>query len=38
VGLDRIDIAACRRRGVEVVHTPDANSQAVAEYVFAVPA
>jgi D-3-phosphoglycerate dehydrogenase len=35
VGLDRIDVAACRRRGVEVVHTPDANSQAVAEYVFA---
>lgn len=35
VGLDRIDVAACRARGVEVVHTPDANSQAVAEYVFA---
>lgn len=35
VGLDRIDVAACRRRGVEVVHTPDANSVAVAEYVFA---
>ena len=35
VGLDRIDVAECRRRGVEVVHTPDANSQAVAEYVFA---
>jgi D-3-phosphoglycerate dehydrogenase len=35
VGLDRIDVEACRRRGVEVVHTPDANSQAVAEYVFA---
>lgn len=35
VGLDRIDVAACRARGVEVVHTPDANSAAVAEYVFA---
>lgn len=35
VGLDRIDVAACREKGVEVVHTPDANSSAVAEYVFA---
>lgn len=35
VGLDNIDVAACRARGVEVVHTPDANTQAVAEYVFA---
>lgn len=35
VGLDNIDIAACRARGVEVVHTPDANGQAVAEFVFA---
>jgi len=35
VGLDRIDVRECRRRGVEVVHTPDANSVAVAEYVFA---
>ncbi|MDX2130723.1 MAG: NAD(P)-dependent oxidoreductase [Planctomycetota bacterium] len=35
VGLDRIDVAECRRRGVQVVHTPDANSTAVAEYVFA---
>lgn len=33
VGLDNIDVAACRARGVEVVHTPDANTQAVAEYV-----
>lgn len=36
VALDNIDVAACRRRGVEVVHTPGANSDAVAEYVFAV--
>jgi len=35
VGLDRIDVEACRARGVEVVHTPDANTTAVAEYVFA---
>lgn len=35
VGLDRIDLEECRRRGVAVVHTPDANSTAVAEYVFA---
>ncbi len=35
VGLDRIDVAACRAQHVEVVHTPDANSSAVAEYVFA---
>ena len=33
VGLDNIDVAACRRRGIEVVHTPDANTQAVVEYV-----
>jgi len=35
VGLDRIDVAECRRRGIEVVHTPCANTVAVAEYVFA---
>ena len=33
VGLDNIDVAACRARGVEVVHTPDANTRAVAEFV-----
>jgi D-3-phosphoglycerate dehydrogenase len=33
VGLDNIDVAACRRRGVEVVYTPDANTRAVVEYV-----
>ncbi|MEM6393213.1 MAG: NAD(P)-dependent oxidoreductase [Planctomycetota bacterium] len=32
VGLDNIDIPACRARGVEVVYTPDANTQAVVEY------
>ncbi len=35
VGLDNVDVASCRARGVEVVHTPDANTQAVAEYVVA---
>jgi phosphoglycerate dehydrogenase-like enzyme len=34
VGLDHIDLAACRARGVRVVHTPDANTQAVVEYVL----
>ena len=34
VGLDNIDVAACRAAGVEVVHTPDANTQAVVEYVL----
>ena len=34
VGLDNIDVAACRRRGIEVVYTPDANTQAVVEYLF----
>lgn len=31
VGLDNIDVPACRARGVEVVHTPDANTRAVVE-------
>jgi len=35
VGLDNIDLPACIARGVRVVYTPDANSQAVAEYTFA---
>ena len=35
VALDNIDVAACRCRGIEVVHTPGSNSSAVAEYVFA---
>lgn len=35
VGLDAIDVDACRRRGIRVVYTPEANSQAVAEYFFA---
>lgn len=35
VGLDNIDLDACRRRSVRVVHTPDANTQAVVELVAA---
>lgn len=33
VGLDNVDAAACERRGVRVFNTPDANTQAVVEYV-----
>src|SRR5207344_2321854 len=31
---ESIDIAACRRRGVEVVYTPNANTWAVGDFVF----
>lgn len=34
VGLENIDVPACRARGVEVVYTPEANTHAVADYVF----
>jgi phosphoglycerate dehydrogenase-like enzyme len=34
VGLDNVDVPACRARGIEVVYTPQANTQAVVEYVF----
>lgn len=34
VGLENIDVPACRRRGVEVVYTPDANTLAVGDFVF----
>lgn len=34
VGLENIDVAACRRRGIEVVYTPAANTNAVADFVF----
>ncbi|MBG84635.1 MAG: hypothetical protein CMJ40_08830 [Phycisphaerae bacterium] len=33
VGLDNVDLKACAARGIEVVNTPDANTQAVVEYV-----
>lgn len=34
VALENIDIPACRERGIEVVHTPAANTQAVVEFVL----
>lgn len=33
VGLDNFDLSACHAAGVRVVYTPDANTQAVVEYV-----
>lgn len=36
VGLDNIDREACHERGIAVVHTPEANTQAVVEYVLCV--
>ncbi|MEE9404851.1 MAG: NAD(P)-dependent oxidoreductase [Algisphaera sp.] len=33
VGLDNFDLPACKASGVEVVYTPEANTQAVVEYV-----
>jgi len=35
VGLENIDLNACRCSGVQVVYTPEANTNAVAEYVIA---
>jgi phosphoglycerate dehydrogenase-like enzyme len=35
VALDNIDVLACRARGVEVVHTPEANTLAVVDYTMA---
>jgi len=35
VGLDNIDVVACRARGIEVVYTPEANTQAVVEFLIA---
>jgi phosphoglycerate dehydrogenase-like enzyme len=34
VGIENIDVQACRGRGVEVVYTPDANTLAVGDFVF----
>ena len=34
VGLENIDAVACRKRCIEVVYTPDANTLAVGDYVF----
>jgi D-3-phosphoglycerate dehydrogenase len=36
VGIDNIDVAACRARGIEVVYAPNSNTQAVVEFVLAV--
>lgn len=33
-GIDNIDVDACRSRGIQVVYAPDANTQAVVEYVM----
>jgi D-3-phosphoglycerate dehydrogenase len=35
VGYDAIDIAAATERGIQVIYTPGANTQSVAEHVFA---
>ena len=35
VGLDNVDERACAQRGIHVFNTPDANTQAVVEYVLA---
>src|SRR4051812_6235366 len=34
VGIENIDVKACRKRGVEVVFTPDANTLAVGDFVI----
>lgn len=34
VGIENIDVKACREKGVEVVYTPDANTLAVGDFVF----
>lgn len=35
VGVENIDLPACRARGIKVVHTPGANTRAVVEFVGA---
>ena len=34
MGLENIDVPECRRRGIQVVYTPDANTLAVGDFVF----
>jgi phosphoglycerate dehydrogenase-like enzyme len=34
VGLENINVAACRARGVQVVYAPDANTLAVGDFIF----
>ena len=33
-GVDNIDLLACKERGITVVHTPEANSESVVEFVL----
>lgn len=35
VGLDNVDVAECKKRGIAVINSPGANANAVAEYVVA---
>lgn len=35
VGMDNVDLVACKEHGIKVVYTPGANSNAVAEFAFA---
>ena len=35
VGYDQVDVAAATARGIQVVYTPGANTEAVAEHAFA---
>lgn len=34
IGIDNIDVHACRMRGIEVVYTPQASTESVVEYVI----
>src|SRR5687768_6189816 len=34
VGIENIDVTACRARGIEIVYTPEANTLAVGDFVF----
>lgn len=34
VGIDNIDLDACKEHGVRVVHTPEANTESVVEFVL----
>src|SRR5690625_8035150 len=36
VGLDNIDVEAATKRGIYVTNTPEANANAVSEYVMAI--
>src|SRR5580704_14701665 len=34
VGLENIDVPECRKRNIQVVYTPDANTLAVGDFIF----